>query len=80
MCSDYCDLLLANCPTRYATDYTGADDCRTQCADMPLGNPSNQGGDTLWCRFNHADLAEGEGDVSVHCIHAGLNPPEVCNF
>ena len=75
-CDNYCARVMANC-TGDAAQYADIATCKRLCADLPLGDAGDTGGDTVACRMYHAG-APAMQSASFHCPHAGPFGGEVC--
>lgn len=66
-CQEYCNVVMANCTAQHG-EYLTMDVCMSICAQMDLVGPNP--GDTIPCRFTHAQAA-ATGDPTVECPQAG---------
>ena len=79
-CTQYCDLMDANCATNYADRAA----CETACAGLAedaaldCTAPGDCAGaaDGVECRIYHGDVAAG--DAATHCPHAAEDGGGVC--
>lgn len=71
-CVNYCYTMQKVCPVQYDPTY-----CAGNCAEMPVGNITDVGGNTIDCRIYHANNANISGDAT-HCIHATPSGGNVC--
>ena len=74
-CANYCAAIEANCEEGNQ-QYSSTSNCMASCALFAQGTADDMGGNTLGCRFNHANLAAE--DPVVHCKHAGPGGNGVC--
>ncbi len=87
-CASYCTAVLKNCTgTPMSADggtvgeapFGSMNACMHACALMPLGNTSDQSGNTVGCRTYHATAAGGgAAAVMTHCPHASMSGGGVC--
>jgi hypothetical protein len=75
-CETYCTNAIANC-TGDNTLYPGMEECMATCAGLPEGNPTDQAGNTAWCRAYHAG-DPAVMDATMHCPHASASGGTVC--
>lgn len=80
-CASYCETVTTNC-TGGNSQYLDSADCLSYCetyAQLPLGDASDTGGNTVGCRAYHAGVAGGgQADADLHCDHAGPSGGAVC--
>ncbi len=67
-CPEYCSLIGDHCQDDDA-QYDGEAICEATCANMPVGDVSDELGNSASCRTFHAVLAAE--DPQLHCPHAG---------
>lgn len=67
-CSRYCDVLEVACQGDNAV-YENRDQCEAACAELELGEPSDDTEDTIGCRTWHG--VSSLADAANHCPHAG---------
>ena len=80
LCSTYCDTVIAACPDP-AYVYASRDMCLGVCHDLEVvgksGSPSDQSGDTIYCRLFYAKQAFSTGEAST-CPEAGPGGNSIC--
>jgi len=74
-CATYCSTIMSAC-TAARAQYASMQNCVDSCANFPVGTSTDQSGNTLGCRYNHAQLAVG--DPATHCGHAGPAGGSTC--
>ena len=74
-CATYCTTIMSAC-TAARAQYASMQNCVDSCANFPVGTNTDQTGNTLGCRYNHAQLAVG--DPGTHCVHAGPSGVGAC--
>jgi hypothetical protein len=75
-CEVYCDNLESNC-TGANAQYADRAACDAACAAMTVGTPTDQSGDTTYCRVYHSGVPSF-GDPVLHCPHAAADPEDFC--
>lgn len=76
-CATYCTTIMSAC-TAARAQYASMQNCVDSCANFPAGTSTDQGGNTLGCRYNHAQLAVS--DPATHCGHAGPSGAGTCGM
>jgi hypothetical protein len=74
VCDVYCANAAANCTGDNAI-YPNDGACQAACAGMPVGDPTDQAGNTAWCRAYHAGTPAETG-AAAHCPHASISSNE----
>ena len=74
-CEEYCDILMDHCQNDLAQFSTNAA-CLAVCAVLPPGDPGDDLGNSVACRYFHAVNAGEAPEVS--CAHAGPAGSGVC--
>ena len=70
-CLAYCSLAMSNCPGELQP-YPSLETCQAMCERMENGPATDQAGNTVECRMNHAGLALSDAPDKVkHCLAAG---------
>lgn len=67
-CDGYCTRITANCTATNA-QYPNKETCLSTCAHFDVGSEADMTGNTLGCRYYHADAAADAPET--HCTHAG---------
>ena len=78
-CDAYCAAVTASCVdalAQYADEQACLDYCETW-GQLPIGEASDTGGNTVGCRTYHAKVAAA-ADADLHCPHAGPTGDETC--
>ena len=75
-CETYCTNALANCTGDNAL-YPGMDECMATCAALPVSDPADTAGNTVYCRAYHAG-DPAVMDAAMHCPHASASGGTVC--
>ena len=74
-CETYCDIYEGACQD--FSEYANRQDCMDNCAQWPLGDAEDVGGDSLGCRIYHVTVANST-DPELHCPHSGPSGDGVC--
>lgn len=84
-CERLCSTVLAACPDRASEDavsyavYDSRFTCLEQCTRLPLGEPDDQTGNSVYCRLNNAALAELlPGERASACPAASAGGDGIC--
>lgn len=67
-CERYCDIVDVACDGANSI-YENRDQCEATCAQLEVGDPLDDSGDTIGCRTWHA--VSSLSDPANHCSHAG---------
>ena len=80
LCGTYCDTVMGACPDPFYV-YASREMCLGVCNKLELagktGSPSDQSGDTIYCRLYYAQQAAGTGE-KVTCPQAGPGGSGIC--
>lgn len=75
LCDEYCFDALSYCTGDYEL-YATSEACQDACADMPIGEPGLEYGNSIECRIIHLESARS--DPQGHCEHAAEVPNGGC--
>jgi len=74
-CEAYCELHEVTCQD--FDGYANNQHCLDNCAQWPVGDAADVGGDSLGCRIYHVTVAAST-DPELHCPHSGPSGDGVC--
>lgn len=78
VCTDYCATVATACTGMNEIDF-GSSTCQAACETWYLGDSTDTGADSVYCRLYHADVAsQSESNAATHCPHAGPDGGGVC--
>lgn len=70
LCDEYCDSVMANC-VGAAEQYVSKAVCMKICARLDPGQPGDDAGNTVNCRYHYAELVPLIGEPATNCSAAG---------
>ena len=75
LCQTYCTLAATNCTAEYEL-YADNTACEAACQAMVVGLPTDDSGNTLYCRITNLNLAEN--DAATYCPNAAADGGATC--